>query len=74
MLLDYRKAQEEEELYKTLSIKANKQPENKKIKSNTENIFAVSNENKPMKETKQKTLQELLVPEQILTVKGLRKC
>ena len=42
MMLDYRTAQEEEERYRILTIKTNKVPETKKVKSNTENIFANS--------------------------------
>ena len=42
MMLDYKTAQEEEERYRILTIKTNKVPETKKVKSNTENIFANS--------------------------------
>lgn len=58
-------------------------PENKKVKGNSENIFGSSNvpsfgnKNQPRKATEkvtEKSLDQLLVPETVLTVKGLRKC
>lgn len=42
MMVDYKTSQEEEERYRILTIKSTKMPETKKIKSNTENIFANS--------------------------------
>lgn len=41
-MIDYRVSQEEEERYRILTIKSTKMPETKKVKSNTENIFANS--------------------------------
>ena len=45
MLMDYRLAQEEEERYRILTVKTNKVPETKKVKSSSSNIFSTSNEN-----------------------------
>lgn len=65
-----------------LTVKTNKLPENKKVKGNTENIFGSSNvpsfgpktqAKKVSPKGNEKTLDQLLVPETILTVKGLRK-
>ena len=42
MMLDYKISQEEEERYRVLTVKSTKMPETKKVKSNTENIFANS--------------------------------
>ena len=43
LLADYRTSGEEEERYKILTVKTNKVPEQKKIKGNSENIFANAN-------------------------------
>jgi hypothetical protein len=66
-------------------VKTNKLPENKKIKGNSENIFGSSNvptfglTKNPTKKSSsskisQKTIDQVFVPETVLTVKGLRKC
>lgn len=78
---DYRKSYEEVEMFKVLSVKSNKISENKKVKGK-DNIFA-ANENpifdkalKPLpkkKEVQEKTEEELLVPDLILTVKSMKK-
>lgn len=39
-MLDYKASLEEEERYRVLTVKTNKIPEQKKIKSASENIFA----------------------------------
>ena len=82
MMLDYKAAQEEEERYRILTIKTNKVPETKKVKSNAENIFANSQplnlggtdltKKKGVKKV-EKTEEEILVPELVLTVRPLRK-
>ena len=82
---DYRNAYEEVEMFKVLTIKSNKIPENKQVKGK-DNIFTgpgiVSGGGlfdkglKPLpkkKEPIQKTEDELMVPEMILTVKPIRK-
>jgi hypothetical protein len=70
------------EMFKVLTIKSNKISENKKVKGK-DNIFAASNA--PMfdkglqapiqkkKQTVEKTEEELMVPDLILTVKPMRK-
>lgn len=87
-ITDYRNAHEEEERLKVLTIKSNKMSENKTVKGR-DNIFASGenlkqNQNLSSKSTrtvqskkrepKDKSEDELLVPELILTVKSLRKC
>ena len=82
---DYKNSYEEEEQYKVLTIKSNKISENKKVKGK-DNIFSGQgsnlNENglkplpkkKEVKDVKDKTEAELMVPDLILTVKSMRKC
>lgn len=78
---DYRTSYEEEEMFKVLTIKSNKIPEGKKIKGK-DNIFAGNGPTifdkglKPAPKKvapQEKTEEELLVPDLILTVKPLRK-
>lgn len=81
---DYRTSYEEEEMFKVLTIKSNKIPESKKVKGK-DNIFAGGEATMGMFDkglkapiarkpsAKEKTEEELLVPDLILTVKPLRK-
>lgn len=82
---DYRKSYEEVETYKVLTVKSTKVSENKKVKGK-DTIFAGGNNlppglfDKPLKplpkkkeEAVEKTEDELLVPDLILTVRPIRK-
>ena len=63
MLMDYKLAHEEEERYRILTVQNNKVPSANKVSSKTNSW-----------EGKQKTEEELLIPEAVLTVRPLRKC
>lgn len=82
---DYRNSFEEEEMFKVLSVKSNKISELKKVKGKSHNIFA-QGENQhdffekglkgntiKRKPAQEKTEDELLVPNLLLTIKPLRK-
>ena len=83
---DYRNSFEEEEMFKVLSVKSNKISELKKVKGKSHNIFA-QGENQmsdifekglkgntiKRKSAQEKTEDELLVPNLLLTIKPLRK-
>lgn len=82
---DYRCSFEEEEMHRVLSVKSNKISEVKKVKGKN-NIFAQGENHEDIfgkgplkaqgvkrKSAQEKTQDELLVPDLILTVKPLRK-
>jgi hypothetical protein len=79
---DFRSSYEEVEMFKVLTIKSNKISENKKVKGK-DNIFAANNAPlfdkglqapiQKKKPTVEKTEEELMVPDLILTVKPIRK-
>jgi hypothetical protein len=81
---DYRSSFEEEEMHRVLSVKSNKLAEVKRVKGKN-NIFAqgenqadifdkgLLKQGPKRKSAQEKTHDELLVPDLILTVKPLRK-
>ena len=80
---DFSSTEEEVERHRVLTIKGNRPTHNKKVKGQQNNIFSsenshpLANNAKPSapkrKLTQEKTEEELMVPELILSVKPIRK-
>ena len=80
-MLDYKQAHEEEERHRAMTIKSSKAPETKKV-TGSDNIFGNNSvpsfgvdvtKKKATGSKKEKTAEEILVPDLVLTVRPLRK-